>query len=297
MAISTKFVRMQLEILKPFLAGFSIKTERMGTATIGNLMAGTHKRMVNYLPTAFENFTAEFIVPKSLKRSGVILYLHGGGYVTGDINYAKGFGTIIAAKNNIKVFCIAYRLAPEDRFPAALEDAFSAYKYLLDSGYRNDEIILCGESAGGGLIYSLCLKIKELNLPLPCGIIAISPWTDLTSSGKSYDYNINNDPSITKERLNFFASSYTDDFNNPLVSPLFGELKGMPPSLIFVGGDEIMLDDSIELHNKLLKSGSKSELIITPKMWHGYMLYGIKETKKDHEKMAEFITEALYERS
>jgi len=297
MAMRAKFARMQLEILKPFLTGCSINTARAGQAKLGNLMAGTRKRSVSYSPVAFDLFFAEMITPKSQKFDGVILYLHGGGYVTGDINYSKGFGTILAAENNINVFCVAYRLAPENPFPAALEDAFSAYQYLLDNGYKTENIILCGESAGGGLIYSLCLKLKEQNVPLPGGIIAISPWTDLTSKGKSYDENFGNDPSMTKERLQFFASLYANDYTDPFVSPLFGELKGMSPSLIFVGGDEVMLDDSVEMHRKLLKSGSKSELIITPKMWHGYVLYCLKETKQDHEKIATFITEVLHEKA
>jgi len=296
MVVGAKFVRMQLDILKPFLTGCSIKTSRAGQTKLGNLMASTHKRLVNYSPVPFDSFFAEMITPKSQKLDGVILYLHGGGYVTGDINYSKGFGTILSAENNIKVFCIAYRLAPENPFPAALEDAFSAYQYLLANGYKEKDIILCGESAGGGLIYSLCLKLKEQNLPLPCGIIAISPWTDLTSKGKSYDENFDNDPSMTKERLQYFASLYAKDYTDPFVSPLFGELQGMPPSLMFVGGDEIMLDDSVEMHRKLLESGSKAELIITPKMWHGYVLYGLKETKQDNEKMTEFIMEVLHEK-
>jgi acetyl esterase/lipase len=297
MALSTKFVRMQLEMLKPFLSGCSLKTVRAGQAKVGALMAGTHKKQVNYIPHPFQNFIGEWITPKAQICDGVILYLHGGGYVSGDIEYAKGFGTILAAKNGIKVFCAAYRLAPENRYPAALEDALIAYQYLLDSGYNNENIVLCGESAGGGLIFSLCMKLKEQGKALPIGIVAISPWTDLTASGKSYEINQNIDPLMTKERLNFFASSYADDLTDPFISPLFGELQGMPPSIIFVGGDEIMLDDATQMYSKLQESGCKSELIIAPKMWHGYVLYGLKESKKGIEKITEFISEALHERT
>lgn len=293
MPISTKFIRMQLDILKPFLSGCSLATTRKGQEKLGMLMAGTHKKMVKYAEHAFDGFVGEWVTPKSPKCNGVILYLHGGGYVAGDIDYAKGFGSILAAKNGISVFCAAYRLAPEHPYPAALEDALTAYRYLLDSGYTGDQIILCGESAGGGLIYSLCLRLKERGMSLPCGIMAISPWTDLTLSGKSYKTNAKCDPSMTKKRLHYYASMYAKEWTDPFVSPLFGALDGMPPSLIFVGGDEIMLDDAVEMHKKLRESGSASELVVTPKMWHGYVLYGIRETKKDHETMARFITEVL----
>lgn len=297
MAVSSKFIRMQLLLLKPFIAGCSLNSVRAGQAKIGALMATTHKRQVSYTPQEFDNFHGEWVTPKNQVNEGVILYLHGGGYVSGDIEYAKGFGTILAAKNGIKVFCAAYRLAPENRYPAAVDDAVVAYQYLLESGYSGKNIILCGESAGGGLIYSLCLKLKELNIELPCGIIAISPWTDLTASGKSYIENVNVDPLMTAERLNYFAVNYADDRTDPLVSPLFGELLGMPPSLIFVGGAEIMLDDAVSIHNKLIKSGCKSNIVIAPKMWHGYVMYGLKESQNGQLKIKDFISEVLHERA
>lgn len=168
------------------------------------------------------------------------------------MNYAKGFGTILACQNKIPVCCVAYRLAPENAFPAALTDALNAYRFLILEGYSPENIILCGESAGGGLAYALALKLKEEKLEMPCGIIAVSPWSDLTLSGVSYDKNLENDPSMTKKRLKFYADCYTDQPELPLVSPLFGDLANLPPSLIFAGGDEILLSDSEELHERLV---------------------------------------------
>ena len=297
MAISSKLLRMQLAFFKPFVNGCTIETARIGQAKLGELMANSHKNKVLYSPQIFHNFLGEWIAPKTQKNDGVILYLHGGGYVAGDIDYAKGFGTTLAAKNGIKVFCAAYRLAPEHRYPAALEDALTAYGYLLESGYESRQIFLCGESAGGGLIYALTLKLKEEGRELPAGIIAISPWTDLTASGASYEKNREADPSMTRERLAYYAKLYADDYLDPYVSPLFGELTHMPPSLIFVGGDEIMLDDAVFMHERLLKAGSQSELVVTPGMWHGYILYGVSEAKKDHEKISTFLKEATYGRA
>ena len=194
----------------------------------------------------------------------------------------------------MRVFCAAYRLAPEHRYPAAVEDALEAYQYLLKKGYAGHQILLCGESAGGGLIYALCLKLKELGLPLPCGLIGISPWTDLTGSGKSYEENREVDPSMSPELLQFYAKCYTDDPADPLCSPLFGDLTGFPPSLLFVGGDEVMLDDTRMLHQKLVKSGCRSKLIVAPERWHAYVLYCLSENMpQDFETINRFIDKVL----
>ena len=199
--------------------------------------------------------------------------------------YAKGFGSVLSAVTGAEVLCPAYRLAPEHPFPAGLEDSFSAYQFLLE---QEGPVVLCGESAGGGMIYALCFLAKEKGLPLPAGLIGISPWTDLTASGSSYEENRERDPSMTRERLDLFASCYTECRDNPLVSPLFGDLTGFPPSLLFVGGDEIMLDDSRRLHEKLLSCGCASTLEIAPELWHAYVLYCLKERRTDLDRIAAF---------
>ena len=158
----------------------------------------------------FGPFQGAWIMPKDERRQGVVLYLHGGGYTCGNLDYAKGFAATLADECGVRVFCAAYRLAPEDRFPAALDDALVSYQYLLSKGYPANQILLCGESAGGGLIYCLCLRLKQRKLPLPCGLIGISPWTDLTGSGQSYIDNRDIDPSMTPELLQFYAACYTD---------------------------------------------------------------------------------------
>ena len=181
--------------------------------------------------------------------------------------------------------------APEYQFPAALDDAYEAYEYLLKSGYPANKIYLCGESAGGGLCLSLCLKIKQTGLDAPAGLVVISPWADLTQSGLSYTYNRDIDPSLSKARLDNYAKMYAEgDEANPFVSPLFGDLASLPPSLIFVGGDEILKDDSVTLHRKLMQAGCVSELVISEGMWHAYILYGVKESKNDFNKISAFFS-------
>ncbi len=308
---SRSFLRSQLSVLKPFIENSSLATVRRGQDAIGKLMTASRKHEVTHKDFALGEFSCTWVIPRDEVTGGVMLYLHGGGYTTGNLQYAKGVGAMLAEKCGMRVLCAAYRLAPEHPFPAALDDALDAYGHLLSNGYAPSDIILCGESAGGGLCYSLCLKLKEKGWMLPAGIIAFSPWTDLTASGESYAVNEKADPSITKERLKYFADCYVygceEQGKNskprtcdradedraakraPLISPLFGELERMPPSLIFVGGDEIMLDDAVLLHERLLACRCESELVVTPGMWHAYILYDLKEHEKDFSRIRKFI--------
>ncbi len=293
MALSAKFVRGQIERLKPITSNCSIQACRIGQNKLGEIMSLPLQPNLQYDEISFDNFRACWITPKKDQNGGVILYLHGGGYVAGDLEYTKGYGSVLAAHTGVKTFCIEYRLAPEFKFPAPVDDALVAYRFLLRSGYSGEQIILAGESAGGGLVFCLAHKLKELGLPMPAGIVALSPWTDLTFSGKSFKENRENDPSLSEDLLRYYAKLYTDEPENELVSPIFGDLSGMPDSLIFVGGDEILLDDSRMLYNRLIESGSKSELVIAPEMWHVYMLYNLSERKDDQKKVDEFILEKI----
>lgn len=292
MELSAKLVRSQLNFFKPFVAGCSLETTRKGQDKLGELMSALHKREVIFRDHDFEQFKGAWVMPKDERRSGVVLYLHGGGYTCGSLDYAKGFAATLASECGVRVFCGAYRLAPENPYPAALEDALTAYDYLLKKGYAPQQILLCGESAGGGLICALCLRLKQLGRELPCGLIAISPWVDLTGSGKSYEFNRDNDPSLTEELLQFYARCYTQDPTDPLCSPLLGDLTGFPPTLIFAGGDEILLDDARGLHERLKKAGSKSRLIIAPGRWHAYVLYCLQENmEQDIYEINRFMTQ------
>ena len=289
MALSAKTMRVQLARLKPLMSNASLKSIRKGQNAIGELMEAKHRQDVLIRHHDFSGFEAAWIIPKDERRQGVMLYLHGGGYTCGDLEYATGFGAALAARTGMKVFCAAYRLAPEHPFPAALEDALEAYRYLLQKGYPAEKIVLCGESAGGGLCYSLCMRLQQEDMAVPGGIIAISPWTDMTASGASYEENKEKDPTMTRATLDFFANSYTKNREDPFVSPLFAALQDVPPSLIFVGGDEIMLDDAVLMHRKLLNAGCKSELIVAPERWHGYILFELEEDQKEFERINRFL--------
>ncbi len=293
MGLPAKLVRAQLHILKPIAANLSLEATRKGQDKLGEIMEAIHRHDVFVRDHPFAQFSGAWLMPKDERRQGVVLYLHGGGYTCGSLEYAKGFAATLADECGVRVFCAAYRLAPENRYPAAVDDALEAYRYLLKKGYPARQILLCGESAGGGLIYALCLKLRELHLPLPCGLIGISPWTDLTQSGESYETNREVDPSMTKELLDFYAKCYTDTPENPLCSPLFGDLRGFPPSLLFVGGDEVMLDDTRRLHDKLKKAGCDSQMIVAPERWHAYVLYYLSENMSDFDTINGFLSRVL----
>ncbi len=293
MALSPETVRSQLKRIKAVMANLSVEANRKGQSLVGELMELRYRKEVMVKNHSFSCFDGAWVMPREERRQGVILYLHGGGYVYGDLKYAKGFASTLAAQCGMRVLCIGYRLAPENPFPAALEDALESYQYLLDKGYAPEQIALCGESAGGGLCYSLCLKLKEQGLPQPGGIIAISPWVDLTASGASYKDNKDVDPSLTKELVDFFAKQYTADFENPFVSPLFSDLSQLPPSLIFAAKEEILLSDALCLQEKLLLQGCKSKLIVKPQRWHAYVVYGLKEDEEDFRQINHFLNKFI----
>lgn len=290
MRIATRLLRSQLQLLRPILTRESLEHSRTSQDQAGMLIK---RRTMDFESIQFSNFEASFATPKECVGSLVILYLHGGGYTAGGLKYAEGFGSILAEKTGCKTFCAAYRLAPESPFPAALEDAAEAYEYLLCTGVEPKRIILAGESAGGGLCFSLALYLKEKGIPLPGGIVAISPWVDLTLTGESCTANKDGDPLLTLEQLRFFVRCYTEgqDVSNPLISPVFGDLSGICDNLIFAGDSELLLSDAKLINRKLTEAGVRSELHVRPEMWHGYILYGVDEADEDFERIISFVNE------
>lgn len=295
--MTTEEARKKLIKLKPYLTGCSLNTARLGQVAIGASLYLPKMKRERFERLLFTDFKCGSVISEEtppIDNDAVILYLHGGGYVAGGIDYARGFASVLAEMTGLKVYFPAYRLAPENKCPAALKDCLSTYRYLIKQVKIDPKrIILCGESAGGGLVYSLSARLREMKLPLPGGIIAISPWTDLTMSGDSYEFNKDKDPSMTKERLQFFADCYTDNKTDPLCSPLFDELHGLPPSLIISGGDEIMLSDSVLIAEKLNASGSDARHVISDGLWHAFPLYRLSDREEDDNLITEFIKECL----
>lgn len=230
-------------------------------------------------------------VNRAHMKKYVILYCHGGGYSTGSSLYARTLTGKLAMSTSMDVLSFDYRLAPEHPYPAALEDAMRVWNYLMLLGYGARDIIVAGDSAGGNLALTMSLKIKEQQRLLPRGLVLMSPWTDLTSSGKSYEKKADIDPVLNAEYLAEMIHNYADgqDLKNPLVSPLFGDYEGFPPVHIQVGSNEILQDDSVLLYKKLLKANVSVKMDIFDGMWHVFQMSPFKTAYEAMDKNAEFI--------
>jgi len=243
-----------------------------------------------------EGIRSEWLTPEGADPEKLILYVHGGGYVSGSCNDHRGFVSKFAKNTGVTNLTYEYRLAPEYPFPAALDDSVLVYKWLLSSGYKPENILIAGESAGGGLCLALLLALKERNIPLPVAAVSISPWTDLTCSSDSY---------VTKNKVSVaplnswfvFSKYYAGDQlpTNPLISPLFGDLKGLPPILINSGTDDELFDDGEKFYQKAKEAGV--DIIFRPGegMIHCYPLLApmFKEATEGMNKIVAFIKEHL----
>jgi monoterpene epsilon-lactone hydrolase len=207
---------------------------------------------------------------KGMDAGRVVLYLHGGGYVFGSPRTHRDLAWRIARACAAQLLVLEYRRAPEHPHPAAVEDAVSAYRWLLDSGTDHSCIAVMGDSAGGGLTLVLLQQLRDRKIPLPACAVCMSPWADLTCSGTSMKENSRKDPVLPPHLVAGFARHYAPekDLSLPSVSPLFGDFSGLPPILIHVGTDEVLLDDSRRVAEKASKTGSAVELKIWPKMIH-----------------------------
>lgn len=230
-----------------------------------------------------------------IRNGCVILQLHGGGYVTAFKNqYRRMAQWYCDSLNGADVLTVDYRVAPEHLFPAALDDAFLAYKWLLDNGYSKENIVVCGDSAGGGLALSLCLYLKDHGYSMPAGLVCMSPWTDLTMSGESYKKNRDKDIVLgICENSIIFDNPYpgTENPANPYISPAFGDFSLFPPMLIQVGADEMLLDDSLALVKKAREAGAKVRLTVYEEMFHVFQLCGpvLDESKEAWAEIRDFF--------
>ena len=314
MNFNDRFIRSQLQLTKPLTDDASMENVRSLQDKIGKLMHFARRHDVVVNDSIYKDILCSLVIPRDEVRGGVIFYVHGGGYTCGNMDYAKGFASVIAAECGMRTVCVEYRLAPEHPYPAALNDVYAAYCDLIEHGIPANKIILAGESAGGGLIYALCLRLRDKGKDMPAGIIAISPWCDLTLRGASYTANKEVDPSLTRERLVFFADCYVGEYRdaekikkiackesisdvsereNPYVSPVYADLTGLPPSIIFAGEDEILLSDAERMRDRLTQYGCEVECYTKPKMWHAYLLYPMQCCAEDFAKINKFVKKCL----
>lgn len=236
---------------------------------------------------------AEWIVPEEVCNGRVILYLHGGAYCLGSINSHRFLGGQLAELAKLKVLLIDYRLAPEHPLPAAVEDAVAAYRFLLEQGFAPDKITIGGDSAGGGLTIATLTALREAGEPMPGRAVCISPWVDLSGSGRSMETRRAADLMLSPELLARYAAYYLNgrDASDPVASPLFADLTGLPPLLILVGTEEILLDDARCLAEKATAAGVEVTLEVWQRMIHVWpaLAMVIPEGRQALVRIGEFI--------
>ena len=219
---------------------------------------------------------AEWLRPPGAVAGRVVLYLHGGGYVIGSPRSHRHLAAAIASAAAASALLLDYRLAPEHPYPAAVDDATAAYRWLLDQGIAPEHVMIAGDSAGGGLTVATLLALREARVPLPAGGVCISPWVDLTCSGESYRTKAGVDPIVQQAGVAEMAQAYlgTASPRTPLASPLFADLRGLPPLLIHVGSDEVLLDDAVQLAARAKAAGVETTIEVWERMihvWHWFL--------------------------
>lgn len=231
------------------------------------------------------------------KDGGVILYIHGGGYVACSAATHRPITAALARLSRRRVFSLDYRLAPEHPFPAALDDAFAAYQWLLGQGIPASEIALAGDSAGGGLVLACLLRVRDAGLPMPACGVCFSPWTDLAGTGESIRSNDGRCAMFRPENTGAFASVYLAGASprDAYASPVFADLRGLPPVLLQVGSTELLLDDARRVHDKIQAAGGTSRLEVYEDVAHCWqMLDGLVPEARDALRQAgTFICEHL----
>ena len=242
-------------------------------------------------------FETELLQWKDSDSPWVILHFHGGGYVGAmRRHYKRMAGLYSEVGHGATVLTVDYRVAPEHPFPAALDDAVTSYNWLLEQGYAEEQIVVAGDSAGGGLAMALCHTLKSESKKMPAGIVAMSPWADLTASGSSYTDNFDIDPVFGNERSELiFEKPYIGDSDpkDPRISPMFGDFEGFPPMLIQSGTDEMLLSDSETVATKAKSAGVKVRFTKYPGMFHVFQMAGtiMEESKAAWAEVRRFLEE------
>jgi epsilon-lactone hydrolase len=238
---------------------------------------------------------ADTITTPASEADRHVLFLHGGAFIVGSPRLYRHLTWRIATAARAQVLAVDYRLAPEHPFPAALEDAFAAYAWLLSDGADPGRIAIMGDSAGGGLVFSLMLRLRDEGCPLPAAAVALSPWTDLALTGPSLRLNTICDPLISGDDPPLFVGDYLGgaDPRAPYVSPLYGDPAGLPPTMIQVGSDEVLRDDGVRMADRMRSAGCHVELEIWPRMphvWHAFVPL-IPEARRAIDRIGVFVRE------
>lgn len=237
---------------------------------------------------------AEWVHHGAPDKNRVLLYLHGGGYAIGSINTHRALAGGLSKASGGRVLNVDYRLAPEHPFPAALDDAVAAYRWLLAQGVEAQHIAIAGDSAGGGLTLATLVALRDAGDPLPCCAAPLSPWTDLAFTGATHKTNLAVDPMVNEESLTLMAKAYlgNTEARTPLASPLYADCTSLPPLLIQVGSAEVLLDDSVMFADRAKAAGVDVTLEVWDDMIHVFQAFFpiLPEGQQAVDRVGEFLS-------
>src|SRR5574341_1696217 len=252
-------------------------------------------REVEVKPSIADDVPIEWLIPLNPSSQSVILYLHGGGWTMGWSNLHRRMVAHICQAAACRALAVDYGLAPEHPFPAALEDCLTVYHWLLKNGTSPHNLVMAGDSAGGNLTLAALMSLRDAGDPLPAAAVCISPMTDLAGTGESF--RIKHDPALTVAFALTMARHYagSQDLHSPLLSPHYGDLRGLPPLLIQVGDDEILLSDATRLADNARAAGVDVNLVVWPGMWHVWHLFvpSLPEAQQAIKAISDFIRERI----
>jgi acetyl esterase/lipase len=300
-SLSSHFFRFILRTtIAPFLRSGPIFSNLQKRMELTDRLMGT-PRYLRVARVDAGGVPAEWEVPTGAADERVLLYFHGGAWVYGSPASYRGMVGQLARAAGVKALSVEYRLAPQYPFPIPLEDCLAAYRWLLGQGYAPNKIALGGDSAGGNLVLAALLALRDAGDPMPAAAVCLSPATDLTCSGESMrtrrerEVLLNhlvssaNNPGVVP----YYAAGH--DLRDPLLSPLFGDLRGLPPILIHVGDDEILLSDSTQFVERACAAGVDARVVVWPAMWHVFQMHAplMPEARESLRQLGEFIRAKL----
>lgn len=276
---------------RPAPAGLSIAKMRERYLKLAEALGGAPDARCEQVDAG--GVPAEWVSAPGADDSRAVLMLHGGGYAIGSVGTHRRLAYDVSAASGARVLLIDYRLAPEHPFPAALDDATAAWRWMLAQGLRASRLSIAGDSAGGGLVLSTLVNLRDQGLALPGCAVAISPWVDLEMRGGSIRSRADADPMVAEAGLHAYAKMYLGEAHpqTPLAAPLHADLHGLPPVLVQVGSAEVLLDDALRIAEKLHAAGNDARLSVWPNMPHVFPFFApvISEGRDGCQEIGAFI--------
>lgn len=270
------------------------KTVQEGRERLAKLAGSLVVEGVTVEPVNENGVRGEWVSAGNVAADKVILYFHGGAFIMGSLQVSRELARVLSQAANCRVLSVDYRLAPEHPYPAALEDAAAAYRWLTGSGILPEHIVFAGESAGGGLALSALTLLRDAGEKLPAGAVLMTPWLDLLGTGESSKTKQEVDPwyhpeSIELQAGRLYAGSH--NITDPRISPLYADLSGLPPLLLHAAGDDVLMDDSTRLYKKWQGKGVDITLEVWDGMWHVWHYFAGKlpEARQAVEKIGRFV--------